>query len=79
MTQAAFAQQLAKTLKRPLFLKTPRLFIKILFGEMGDYLLLKGQKILPKRLNELGFKFTYPTIESVLIEEFHKQTPLKDK
>ncbi len=72
ITQAVFAQLLAKALKRPLFLKTPKLFIKVLFGEMGDYLLLKGQKVVPKRLNEFGFKFTYPKIESVLIEEFKK-------
>lgn len=66
ITQQEFAQQLAKTLKRPLFLKTPKLLIKILFGEMGDYLLLKGQRVLPKRLNELGFKFTYPKIDAAL-------------
>lgn len=71
-TQAEFAQQLAKALKRPLLLKTPAFFIKIIFGEMGDYLLLKGQRVLPKRLDALGFKFIYPRIESVLFEEFQK-------
>ncbi len=70
VSQQEFSKQLAKALKRPLFLKTPKAMIKILFGEMGDYLLLKGQKVLPKRLSELGFKFKYPKIESVLIEEF---------
>lgn len=74
VTQQEFAQLLAKALKRPLFLKTPAFVVTILFGEMGNCLLLKGQRVLPKRLNELGFKFTYPKIESVLIEEFHKQT-----
>lgn len=72
LTQQEFAQQLAKALKRPLFLKTPGLFIKIIFGEMGEYLLLKGQRVFPRRLNELGFKFAYPKIESVLAEEFKK-------
>lgn len=70
ITQQEFAQQFAKTLKRPLFLKTPGLFIKILLGEMGSYLLLKGQRVHPKRLNKLGFKFTYPKIESALIDAF---------
>lgn len=70
ITQQHLAKQFAKVLKRPLFFKTPELFIKILFGEMGDYLLLKGQLVLPKRLHELGFKFTYPKIESVLAVEF---------
>ncbi|MBI2786415.1 MAG: TIGR01777 family protein [Legionella longbeachae] len=79
ISQQEFSQQLAKVLKRPLFLKTPELIIKVVFGEMGEYLLLKGQRVLPKRLNELGFKFTYPKIESVLVEEFHKTTSNKDK
>ena len=79
VTQKEFAKSLAKALKRPLFLKTPGLVVKILFGEMGDNLLLKGQRVLPKRLNELGFKFTYPKIEHVLSEEFHKITRHKDK
>lgn len=77
--QQEFAQALAKALRRPLFLKTPGLVISALFGEMGDYLLLKGQRVLPKRLNELGFKFLYPKIESVLLEEFHKETIHKYK
>lgn len=73
VTQQVFAQLLAKALKRPLFLKTPGFLVKMLFGEMGEYLLLKGQRVLPKRLSELGFKFTYPKIEYVLVEEFQKR------
>lgn len=79
VTQKEFAQVLAKALRRPLFLKTPGFVINTFFGEMGDYLLLKGQRVLPKRLSELGFKFTYPKIESVLLEEFHQETIHKDK
>lgn len=73
VTQQQFAQAFANVLRRPLFLKTPGFIIKVLFGEMGDYLLLKGQRVLPKRLNELGFKFTYPTIVPALTEEFRKE------
>ena len=78
ITQQEFAQELAKALNRPLFFKTPALIIKMLFGEMGDYLLLKGQRVFPSRLNELGFTFTYPKIESVLVEEFKKTTKNKE-
>ena len=79
VTQQEFAQEFAKAVKRSVFFKTPGFVVKMLFGEMGDYLLLKGQRVLPKRLVELGFKFSYPEIQSVLIEEFHKETTLKDK
>lgn len=71
--QKEFAQQFATALNRPLFLKTPAFLIKLLLGEMGNYLLLKGQKVLPNRLTELGFKFAYPQIESALINEFCKK------
>lgn len=70
ITQQDFAQQFARALRRPLFFKTPAWFINILFGEMGEYLLIKGQKVMPKRLTELGFKFSYPKIETALIEEY---------
>src|SRR3989338_2927922 len=60
VTQQEFAKALAKSLNRPLLFKTPSLVIKALFGEMGEYLLLKGQKVWPKRLTDLGFEFAYP-------------------
>jgi uncharacterized protein len=70
VNQKEFALQFAKILKRPLFLKTPSWFINALFGEMGEYLLLRGQKVVPKRLTELGFKFTYPNLETALKHEY---------
>lgn len=68
--QKKFAQQLSSAFKRPLFLKLPGSLIKLGFGEMGESLLLKGQGVLPKRLEESGFKFNYPQLESVLREEY---------
>jgi uncharacterized protein len=73
VTQEEFARQLAKAVKRPLLLKTPAFMIKVFFGEMGSDLLLKGQRVLPKRLDELGFKFTYPRIDAVLAHEYQKE------
>lgn len=70
--QQKFAKELANVLERPLFFKTPGFIVKIFFGEMGEYLLLKGQKVLPKRLIQLGFQFNYPNIESALVEAFKK-------
>ncbi len=69
--QKEFAQLLAKNLGRKLLFKTPSWFIKLIFGEMGEYLLLKGQKVIPKRLTEMGFKFTYPNMEIALLQEYH--------
>jgi uncharacterized protein (TIGR01777 family) len=70
ITQKEFAQSLSKSLGRKLLLTTPAWFIKLIFGEMGEYLLLKGQKVIPKRLTEMGFKFLYPNMEMALSAEY---------
>lgn len=70
VTQKEFANLLAQSLNRKLMFKTPSWFIKLVFGEMGEYLLLKGQKVMPKRLTEVGFKFIYPDIKTALATEY---------
>lgn len=72
ITQKEFAADFASVLHRPLFLKMPAFFIKALFGEMGEYLILKGQSVIPKRLLELNFKFKYPTLIAALKQEYQK-------
>ena len=66
VSQAEFAKTLATTMHRPLFLKMPAFVIQALFGEMGDCLLLKGQRVVPKRLVESGFNFHYPELLDAL-------------
>lgn len=66
VTQRQFAQALAKELHRPCYLTLPRWLIRILFGQMGEELLLRGQHVKPLRLHELGFSFDFPTIEKLL-------------
>lgn len=69
VSQANFAKIYSKVLHKPLFFKTPKFVVKLLFGEMGTEILLKGQKVLPKRLQELGFTFCYANLEDALQEE----------
>lgn len=70
VNQATFARTLAKAMHRPLFLTMPSFVVKLLFGEMGDYLLLKGQRVLPTRLLEAGYTFKYPKLDDALKQEF---------
>ena len=70
VTQAEFSRTLATAMHRPLLLKTPGFIIRALFGEMGDCLLLKGQRVLPKRLNESGYIFSHPVLSDALSHEF---------
>lgn len=70
VSQEIFARELATCLHRPLFLKIPAFFIRLLFGEMGECLLLKGQRVLPKRLLDAGYQFQYPKLNQALQHEF---------
>ena len=71
VSQKDFAITFARTLKRPLFLTMPSFLVKILFGEMGECLLLNGQRVLPKKLTGLGFIFQYPELKGALEHEYH--------
>ncbi len=70
--QTQFAEDLAGCLHRPLFLRMPAFLIRLLFGEMGDCLLLKGQRVLPKRLLEADYVFKYPKLPQALQREFER-------
>ncbi|WP_028388001.1 TIGR01777 family oxidoreductase [Legionella fairfieldensis] len=70
VSQAQFARTLAKAMHRPLLFKIPAFIIRGLFGEMGECLLLNGQRVVPKRLIEEGYQFHYPELTSALTKEF---------
>ncbi len=58
-------QQLMKALGKRSFLPVPRVALKLAFGKMSE-VLIQGQKVVPKKLNELEFRFLYPDIESAM-------------
>ena len=60
-----FAETLGRVLGRPAILTVPGVALKVMLGESSD-LLLKGQKVLPERLEAAGFKFEYPKLEPAL-------------
>ncbi len=60
-----FSKALGEALKRPPWLPVPDIFLKIGLGQMAE-MLLYGQKVLPKRILDAGFKFRFPTLASAL-------------
>lgn len=66
-TNLYFTKALGKTLKRPTFAKAPAFALKAVLGEMST-MLLGGQKVLPRRFKEEGFRYRYPTLEMALKE-----------
>ena len=65
-------RHLGKILHRPTILNIPIFLIKIVFGEMGVNLLLKGNKILPKKLLDEGYIFKFKDAISALNNIYHK-------
>ena len=65
VTNAEFTMTLASQLRRPAFLAVPAWFLSVVLGEMAR-LLVKGQRVIPARLNEQGFKFRYPLLSDAL-------------
>jgi NAD dependent epimerase/dehydratase family enzyme len=64
-----FARTLGRVLRRPAVLPLPSAVVKLLFGEMGEALLLQGAHIHPTRLLESGFEFGSAELEAGLREE----------
>ena len=56
---------IGRVLHRPSFMPAPGFMIKLILGEFGS-VLLKGQRVIPRRLIDAGFKFRYPDIEDAL-------------
>ena len=63
-----FSKTLAKVLKRPAIFPMPAFVVKLLFGQMGEELLLTGQRVVPEKIMQAGFKFKHQNLESALKE-----------
>ncbi|MDM7921084.1 MAG: TIGR01777 family oxidoreductase [Pyrinomonadaceae bacterium] len=66
VTNETFTKTLGEVLYRPTFLPLPEFAVGLLFGEMGDALLLDSTKVLPKRLEDAGFEFKYQDLKAAL-------------
>ena len=66
VTNAEFTHALGSVINRPTILPIPEFAIKMLFGEMGETLLLEGVRVHPQKLLDAGFKFEYADLESAL-------------
>ncbi|MEE9910627.1 MAG: TIGR01777 family oxidoreductase [Deltaproteobacteria bacterium] len=56
---------IGRVLHRPSFLPAPGFMIQLILGEFGS-VLLKGQRVIPRRLLDAGFSFRYPDIEEAI-------------
>ena len=62
---AEFSRALGKALGRPSWLPVPGFALRAAVGEFAEYL-LRGRRVVPHRLHDLGFTWTQPTLEDAL-------------
>ena len=66
VTNATFTDILGRVLHRPTVVPVPSLAVKAALGEMGQELLLKGQRARPVRTEKLGYRFRFRDLEESL-------------
>lgn len=66
VTNEEFTKTLGEVLYRPTFLPLPEFAVSLVFGEMGDALLLDSTRVIPKRLEEAAYQFKYPELKDAL-------------
>jgi uncharacterized protein (TIGR01777 family) len=66
-TNAEFTKVLGSVLSRPTVVPVPRLALKVLLGgDLADSLAFTSARVLPNRLLEDGFQFTFPDLRPAL-------------
>ena len=66
VTNEAFTKTLGEVLYRPTILPLPEFAVNLVFGEMGDALLLNSTRVEPKRLQEAGYEFKFKNLKAAL-------------
>jgi uncharacterized protein (TIGR01777 family) len=62
-----FTRMLGAALHRPAIATVPAFALELMFGELAREALLASQRMVPARLQEIGFEFTDPDLEPLLV------------
>lgn len=65
-TNKDFSKALGRALNRPAVMPVPGLVLDLKFGREFGQVLRGGQRVLPKRTQELGYRFSYPALDKAL-------------
>jgi uncharacterized protein (TIGR01777 family) len=66
VTNEQFTKALGEALSRPTVFPAPELGVRALYGEMGVEVLIRRPRVLPAKLLDAGFEFSFPTIDVAL-------------
>jgi uncharacterized protein (TIGR01777 family) len=67
-----FAATLGRVLHRPAIFPTPAFALRLALGEMADSLLLASQRVYPRKLEKLGYRFLFPDLRPAMASVLHK-------
>ena len=65
VTNAEFTKAVAHALHRPAYFPVPAFVLRLALGDLSQ-VLLGSQRIVPRRFEELGFQYRYPTVEAAV-------------
>jgi uncharacterized protein len=65
VTNRELSKALGHVLRRPALAPVPGLAVKLLYGEMAS-IVITGARVIPRRLQELGYPFRRPELEPAL-------------
>ncbi|XP_015915968.1 epimerase family protein SDR39U1 [Parasteatoda tepidariorum] len=71
VTNKEFTKAFSRALWRPAVLPIPEFAINLAFGGERARMMMEGQKVVPQRTLESGYKFLYPDIKSAVKECAH--------
>jgi uncharacterized protein len=65
-TNKDFSKALGQALNRPAVMPVPGLVLDLKFGKEFGQVLRGGQRVIPKRTQELGYEFSHPNLDKAL-------------
>jgi uncharacterized protein len=68
VTNKEFSKALGRAVKRPAIAPVPGFVLDLKFGSEFGHVLRGGQRVLPKRTQELGYSFKHPRLDEALAD-----------
>lgn len=68
VTNKEFAKALGRAVNRPAVTPVPGLVLDLKFGKEFGQILRGGQRVIPKRTQELGYQFKHPDLDEALTD-----------
>ena len=62
----SFTLTLGQVLRRPAILVFPAFVLRRLLGELAEEIFLTGQKVLPRKITDCGYRFRFPSLHAAM-------------